>query len=76
MSSGNQIRCLEVSEFAPKRMLELIDEIEMHCPCGARPESLNIHAHVSGCNVDQLKVLLRAMFWQEQRQREAAPDRP
>lgn len=26
-------------------------EVERHCPCGARPESLNTHPHVTGCPV-------------------------
>jgi hypothetical protein len=37
------------------RLTELVDEIELHCPCGARPESLNTHPHVLGCPVEELK---------------------
>lgn len=25
--------------------------VENHCPCGARPESLDTHPHVTGCPV-------------------------
>jgi hypothetical protein len=25
---------------------------ERHCPCGARPESLDTHPHVPGCQID------------------------
>lgn len=42
-----------------EQILKLIDEIEMHCPCGARPESLNTHPHVGGCPVAELKRLLK-----------------
>lgn len=34
------------------RLWHLLKEIEMHCPCGARPESPNTHPHVGGCPVD------------------------
>lgn len=33
-------------------------EIENHCPCGARPESLQTHPHVAGCPVARLLGLL------------------
>jgi len=48
-----------------ERILELISEIENHCPCGARPESLNTHPHVPGCPVDELKNLLEKYFSQK-----------
>lgn len=35
----------------PDQLRRLILEIEMHCPCGARPESPNTHPHVGGCPV-------------------------
>lgn len=41
----------------PALMLAL--EIERHCPCGARPESMRTHPHVGGCPVDKLIRLLR-----------------
>lgn len=28
-------------------------EIERHCPCGARPESIDTHPHVTGCPVER-----------------------
>ena len=43
-------------------MRELIEEIEMHCPCGARPESLNTHPHHGGCPVARLKEVFNAYF--------------
>ncbi len=30
---------------------EAVQEVEIHCPCGARPESLDTHPHVGGCPV-------------------------
>lgn len=41
-----------------RRVWQLLKEIENHCPCGARPESLNTHPHVSGCPVEAALVLL------------------
>ncbi len=40
------------------RALELARSIERHCPCGARPESPNTHAHVPGCEVAELIQVL------------------
>lgn len=40
------------------RATELVAEIERHCPCGARPESLDTHPHVSGCPVASLRAQL------------------
>ena len=40
------------------RALELAKAIERHCPCGARPESPNTHAHDLGCQVADLIILL------------------
>lgn len=37
---------------------QLVKEIEQHCPCGARPESLSTHPHVAGCPVAALTALL------------------
>jgi len=36
-----------------RRMRQLLAEIELHCPCGARPESIHTHPHVIGCPVDE-----------------------
>lgn len=41
-------------------LLSLLQQIEMHCPCGARPESLDTHPHVSGCPVEQALVIVRS----------------
>ena len=30
---------------------DALKEVEIHCPCGARPESLHTHPHVAGCPV-------------------------
>src|SRR5438132_6008005 len=46
--------------FAQARAL--VEEIEEHCPCGARPESLNTHPHVIGCPVAKLKSVLSTDF--------------
>jgi len=34
-----------------ERLLGALREVERHCPCGARPETLNSHPHVGGCPV-------------------------
>lgn len=34
-------------------LVETLMEIEVHCPCGARPESPNTHPHVTGCPVEK-----------------------
>jgi hypothetical protein len=46
--------------------LKFAEQIEMHCPCGARPESLdkrdrygNIYSHTGGCPVEKLLKVLR-----------------
>lgn len=38
-------------------------EIEMHCPCGARPESPNTHPHVGGCPVERALRNIEAIVW-------------
>lgn len=46
--------------FVEHRMAALADallEIERHCPCGARPESLKTHPHVTGCPVQRALAL-------------------
>ena len=37
-----------------EQAVALTKEIEQHCPCGARPESLSTHPHVTGCPVEKL----------------------
>lgn len=41
-----------------RRVWQLLKEIENHCPCGARPESLNTHPHVTGCPVAEALMLM------------------
>lgn len=48
-----------------EQILKLINEIEMHCPCGARPESPGTHPHLAGCAVYELKRLLNLYFAQK-----------
>lgn len=50
--------------YYPARILKLIADIEMHCPCGARPETIRTHPHVSGCQVEELKLILDSWFAQ------------
>ena len=40
-------------------ILECLEEIEQHCPCGARPESPDTHPHVLGCPVERALILVR-----------------
>ena len=50
-----------MEDFVNQNMLGelavLLREIELHCPCGARPESPNTHPHVIGCPVELALVL-------------------
>lgn len=41
-----------------KRVMNCLKEIENHCPCGARPESLNTHPHVGGCPVEHAIMII------------------
>lgn len=41
-----------------RRVWQLLKAIEQHCPCGARPESLNTHPHVTACPVSQALELM------------------
>lgn len=41
-----------------KRILELMAQIESHCPCGARLESITTHPHVGSCSVAELSEIL------------------
>lgn len=50
--------------YYPARILKLIADIEQHCPCGARPESLTTHPHVADCPVAELKAILDSWFTQ------------
>ena len=48
--------------LTPEKQLELLPQllyVENQCPCGARPESLQTHPHVSGCGID---YLIRQIF--------------
>ena len=42
-----------------KEALDHLIALEVHCPCGARPESLNTHPHVGGCELDKAIRKLR-----------------
>ncbi len=61
---GNKIVTASGHRFAitececQARLHELLLEIEMHCPCGARPETPNSHPHVGGCPVYEALRLL------------------
>lgn len=44
-----------------QRARELINTIERHCPCGARPESLHTYPHTQNCPVHELKKVLEKM---------------
>jgi len=46
---------------AREQVVEALKEIEMYCPCGARPESLGTHPHVSGCPVERALALMALM---------------
>lgn len=48
----------EALERNRKRALAAIQQVERHCPCGARPESPTTHHHVSGCPVEAALVYL------------------
>jgi hypothetical protein len=55
----------EAAEASLLQALRFAKEIEMHCPCGARPESLtkpdrfgNTYPHVGGCPVEKLLAAL------------------
>lgn len=41
-----------------------IAEVEVHCPCGARPESLRTHPHVLCCPVELAKIALARVMSQ------------
>lgn len=44
-----------------RRLEALLREVEQHCPCGARPESLTTHPHVGGCPVAAAIAVLAAL---------------
>lgn len=37
-----------------KALVGALREVERHCPCGARPESLRTHPHVISCPVGRV----------------------
>lgn len=45
-------------QITRKRALAAVQQIERHCPCGARPETINTHHHVAGCPVEAALVYL------------------
>jgi hypothetical protein len=46
---------------AQEAAIEALQLAEIHCPCGARPESLATHPHVPSCYIDKaLRALLDA----------------
>jgi hypothetical protein len=47
-----------ISEDEVEKLKSLLKQIEQHCPCGARPESLNTHPHVCGCPVELAVIIL------------------
>ena len=54
------------------RLIELLRQIENHCPCGARPESPETHPHVGGCPVSdalEAAAALQALAAQQERSR-------
>jgi hypothetical protein len=57
-SRNQEIATLRQKAELLRPIRELVAEIEMHCPCGARPESLNTHPHVAGCPVLELARLV------------------
>ena len=55
-------------------LIDLLGQIEMHCPCGARPESLNTHPHVSGCPVERSIIAARQLELSRDEWRKLAED--
>jgi hypothetical protein len=53
------LRNLERHRITVQTLQIIAKEIERHCPCGARPESLNTHPHVCGCPVERLLVSIK-----------------
>lgn len=51
-------RVLEL-EAIVRDALRLAREIEVHCPCGARPETPHTHPHVCGCPTSKLITRLK-----------------
>lgn len=49
---------LEAATRAINRARAAIEQVERHCPCGARPESPKTHPHVGGCPVAAALVYL------------------
>lgn len=47
-----------IHDSVHRRLWQLLKDVEVHCACGARVESLDTHPHVSGCPVDQALALI------------------
>ncbi len=52
------LREIERLQARIERARESAKEIEQHCPCGARPESLHTHPHVLTCPVEKVIAIL------------------
>ena len=61
-AGGVRVKARRDLVITPEKQLELLSQllyVEKQCPCGARPESLNTHPHVSGCGIN---YLIRQIF--------------
>ena len=54
------VQAYEVAAAGYPDVLAALEEIEVHCPCGARPESLDTHPHVVLCPVGDALAAQRA----------------
>ncbi len=55
MTTSEALKVLEACEWLKvtgNQLQSRLLEIERHCPCGARPESLDTHPHVGDCPVE------------------------
>lgn len=55
----NDIKIADLYRSALLNIEPLLKEVEQHCPCGARPESLRTHPHVLGCKVEQVLTIIK-----------------
>jgi hypothetical protein len=49
----------EAGDETSSKLRNLLETIEMNCPCGARPESIATHPHVIGCPVQAALLLTK-----------------
>jgi hypothetical protein len=49
----------DTSDFQIREALVGLELLERNCPCGARPESLDTHPHVTNCLVEAILRKLR-----------------